>query len=223
MKIKSFVSILVGVLLIGTMSACGSTVPKLAEPSTNVEDSQSVITTLTKAETIKVKKEVISFGDKWTVYADDVETATIEGQAIPLLGDTYNMFTLDGNLVGSEVEKVFKVLPGAEFYDYQNELQGSLQQELTFLFQKFTLYDVEDNVLVTAEQKFDFTLNFDIMSTSDEVQYKVKKAFLSWGDTLEIEKVAKDPTISGVNAVWFTVIANELNNSSNDESSKNKK
>lgn len=220
---KSIVAAAVGVALVTALTACGSTVPKQGEVSKDPKDSASVVSALNDAKKINVHKAVFSWGDSWTVTADDVEVAEIHGQAVAVLGDTYNMYSKKGNLVGSEAEKVFKLLPGAVFYDDQNKPRGSMNQDLSVFLQKFTMLDVKNKTVATAEQNLNLTLNFDIKDAKGATQYKVSKAFFSWGDSLDLERVSKDAKVSGLDAVWFAVIANELNAAKNDDSGSHKK
>lgn len=223
MKMKSIIAVAVGVVLVGALTACGSVVPKQGAVSKDPKDSASVVNALNDAKKINVHKAVFSWGDSWTVTADNVEVAEIHGQVVPVLGDTYNMYTKKGNLVASEAEKVFKLLPGAVFYDDQNKASGSMNQDLTLFLQKFTMLDAQNKTVATASQNLNITLNFDIKDPAGATQYNVSKAFFSWGDSLDLTRVSKNTKVSGLDAVWFAVIANELNATKSDSGSSHKK
>lgn len=206
-----------GAVLVGTLTGCGATVAELPDSTSNVKDSQSVIQTLDEAKEINLKKEVFSIGDSWDVQADGEDIAEMKGQAIPVLGDTYTMYSTDGNVVGSEAQKIAQVMRGATLYDYNNEERGEIEQNLSLMLSKYTITDSTGKTIGTAEQKLSMTLNFDIKNSDGDVEYKVSKAAFSWGASLDVERQVDSPEVSAQDAVWLTVIANEVEEAQNDK------
>jgi uncharacterized protein YxjI len=199
-----------GAVLVGTLTGCGATVAELPDATNNVKDSESIIQTLDEAEEINLKKAAISMGDSWDVKVNDENIANMKGQVIPVLGDTYTMYSTDGNVVGSEAQQVAQIMRGATLYDYNNVERGEIEQNLNLLFSKYTITDNQGNTVGTAEQKLSITLNFDIKNAEGEVEYTVSKAAFSWGASLDIERQVDNPDVSAQDAVWLTVIANEV-------------
>lgn len=200
-----------GAVLVSSLSGCGVTVAELPDSTGNSADSKAVIQTLNEAEMITLDKKVISWGDNWNVSADGTDTAELKGQAIPVLGDTYSMYSTNGNLVASEAEQVIRTLHGATTYDYENEERGSIDQNLSLILQSYTIKDVDGNVVGTADQKMGMSLNFEIKNADGEVEYKVKKAMVSWGASLDVERQVENPSVDAQDAVWLSVIVSEVN------------
>jgi len=210
-KFTKGISALAGaVVLTGILAGCGGVTATELPPVTKDEsDSNAVLQALNTAEIISLKKAAISLGDDWTVSADGEKLAELKGQFIPVLGDTYNMFSNNGNLVATEAEQTFKVMRAATLYDAQNEIRGEIQQKFDPFLSNYTIKDVDGNILGTAEQKFSLTLNFEIKNADGTVEYKVKKAALSLGASLEIERMVEVPAVDAQDAVWMAAIANE--------------
>jgi uncharacterized protein YxjI len=200
-----------GAILVGSLTGCGVTVAELPSSSANVSDSKSVIQTLNEAEKISLDKKVISLGDSWNVSADGKDMAELKGQAIPVLGDTYSMYSTNNNLVASEAEQVVRTLHGATTYDYENKERGTIDQNLSLILQSYTIKDTKGNVIGTADQNMGMTLDFDIKNADGRVEYKVKKAMVSWGASLEVERQVSNPEVDAQDAVWLSVIVNEVN------------
>lgn len=208
-------------VLVGSLTACGTTVAELPDKTSNVSDSQATVQTLNDAEKINVNKSLVSLGDNWSVKVGDNEVATVKGQFIAVLGDTYSMYSPNENLVASEAEQVVLGLPAATMYDYNNEEQGVIKQELSPFMQKYTIKNIAGETVGTAEQQFSLGLKFDIKDASGETEYTVSKAMISWGASLDIEKKVDQADVSAEQALWVTMIANELNEEKSDSSKKN--
>lgn len=176
-------------------------------------DSLAVIETLNNAKNIQLRKTVISFGDEWTVVADGREVAKIKGQPLYMIGDTYSMFTLKGNLVGSEGEQFRIINHRADLYDYNNTKIGSIDQEVLSFLYKFTFRDAAGNVTGKMDQDFNLVLAGTMMDANGTPAWKFSKQFLSWGATLDLTRQSSDTRIDVMSAIWMTVIINEIDES----------
>lgn len=208
-------------VLVGSLTACGATVAELPDKTSDVSDSQATIQVLNDADKINVNKSLVSLGDNWSVKVGDNEVATVKGQFIAVLGDTYSMYSPNENLVASEAEQVVVGLPAATMYDYNNEEQGVIKQNLSPFVQKYTIHNAAGETVGTAEQQFSLGLKFDIKDASGETEYTVSKAMISWGASLDIEKKVDQADVSAEQALWITMMANELNEEKSDSSKKN--
>lgn len=178
--------------------------------------------TLNNAKEIKVKKQLISWGDKWTVYADDKEIGTIQGRALYMIGDVYVLSDNKGQMIAAEEENWNFGLQdnSASFFNNKKENVGLLKQNWSWF-----LYDFEilrgSKVVGRVQEKFNWTLSIDIKNAeTNEIEWHVSKKLLSLGSELTIEK--KDQKdISGLEAVWTTVIMNEMSEHDSNKSSKN--
>lgn len=210
-----------GAILIGSLTGCGATVTSLPDATSNKTDSTSVVQTLNEAEDINVHKSVFSWGGQhWDVSADEEKIADIKGQAVPVLGDTYNMYSGKENLVATQAEQVLQVGKGATTYDYDNVERGTIDQNFSPILNTYTIKDADGNKVGTAEQNLSLTKNFDIKNADGEVEYTVKKAAISWGSNFDIERQVENPEVDAQDAIWISIMVNEGNGSSSSSSSR---
>lgn len=203
------------VLLAGC--SVGGSVESLPKITTADEfDSRAVIDSLETAGTITLKKDVISWGDNWTVTADGVEVAEIKGQPLYMIGDTYSMFSANGNLVGSEGEQFRLVDHKAKLYDYNNDFAGMIDQEMASVLYKFTIFDADMNKVGTMNQKLSFALTGDIKDNEGDVAWRMSKSMVSVGAKITLErKSASD--VDAMSAIWMSVVMNEIAEAAEDE------
>lgn len=173
-------------------------------------DSEAVLEKLRWADEITLKKKAMSFNDQYEVSADGEKVGEIQGQYIYTLGDTFSLFSTAGNLVASEGEAYRVVKHEAKLYNYNNEPAGRIQEEISFLLTRWTIYDANDEKLGQAEQNFSWTLNFDVKNAEGEPEYTISKAAFSIGAEMTIKRVANEPTVPVMNAVWLAAVANEI-------------
>lgn len=222
------VFIILGGIQIGQMMVTQKQVKQYNTPKS---DEQQTISdnaykefnkTLNKVKTIRVEKHFISWGDKWTVYAKDKEVGTIQGRALYIIGDVYMLFNNKGEMIAAEEENWnFRLRDNsASFFNNKKEQVGLLKQKWSWF-----LYDFEiwrgNKVVGTVNEKFNFTLSVDIKNAATGiVEWHVRKKLLSFSAVLEIEK--KDQKdISGLEAIWTTVIMNEMSEHDSKKSSQN--
>lgn len=198
--------IVIFISLVVLVSGCSA--PEQSIQTNDELDSISVIEAINNADTIQAKKAVFSFGDSWDIYADGVKVGYVKGVPLYLIGDTYSLFSVNDNLVGSESEN-FKVINNtANVYDYNNNQTGYISQEVISLLYKFKIY--EDDVHVgTAEQNFSIRLDADIKDADDNIEWHISRAIMSLGADVTITRNDSDD-VSGMNAMWISLILNEI-------------
>jgi len=182
-----------------------------------------VLQKLDEAEEITLQKRLISWGDRWSVNVNGEQIAEVRGQPIYLIGDTYSMFSNNGNLVGSEGEAFRIALNEARLYDYNNEQTGVIRQRWTALFYNFDFLDMDGQTVGNLQQNFALTLNASITNPDGSCAFQISKALLSIGDRLTVARCGKSE-IPAVDAVWMAMILNEIDasrSSSNSSSSSN--
>lgn len=215
---RKFFAVLVIMTTLLTGCSVGGSVDSLPKVTTADEsDSLAVIEALENADVITVKKDMISIGDHWTVSADGVKVADIKGQPLYMIGDTYSMFSVKGNLVGSEGEQFRLIERKAKLYDYNNEFVGQIDQEIFSLLYKFTFFDADMNKTGTMEQNFNLVLSADIKDNNGVVVWHFDKKLISLGAELTLERKG-DSDIDAMSAVWMTVLANEISEASSSTS-----
>jgi uncharacterized protein YxjI len=208
---RSIAAVACGAVLAVSLSACGVTVAQLPSTKTgSVEDSNASISQLDAAPKIDVDKAVVSLGDSWSIKVDGNEVASIKGQVIPIIGDTYSMFNEKGDLLASESEKKLTLFQSAALYDYNNKPDGELNRNPTLIMQKYSVTDSKGQTVATADQNLALTLNFDVKNKKGQVEYNISKAVFSLGASLSIEQKVKNPEVPAVDAIWIAVVANEI-------------
>lgn len=205
--------------LVGCSMANGGSAPLVTN---SVEDSEAVLTALEEADVITAKKAALSFGDRWKIKADGVEVGEIRGQEIYLIGDTYSLFSNNGNLVASEAEGYRVVHHRAKTYDYNNAERGEIKQTLSFFLSEYKINNKAGETVGSAKQKLNVALSLDVLDTDGQVDYKISKKILSFGADVVIENNDKNSTVNAIDALWLAVIASEVHEakSSNNNSSK---
>lgn len=198
--------IVIFISLVVLVSGCSA--PEQSIQTNDELDSISVIEAINNADTIQAKKAVFSFGDSWEIYADGVKVGYVKGVPLYLIGDTYSLFSVNDNLVGSESEN-FKVINStANVYDYNNNQTGYISQEIISLLYKFKIY--EDDALVgTAEQNFSIRLDADIKDADDNIEWHISRAIMSLRADVTITRNDSDD-VSGMSAMWVSLILNEI-------------
>lgn len=222
---KRFAALVLPLFLLVTLALSGCTAPggsgtgkSLA--SGDVEDSRDVLTALNGAQTISLKKDAISWGDRWEVRVDGKLVATIKGEAIYVIGDTYSMYSIAGNLVGRESEEFRIINRRATIYGYDGAPAGALEQDFNLFLGRFRILDTTGKVVGTAEQNFNITLSATIKDRSGNGAWSVKKALWSWGASLEVTSLRPDSSVPGIDAVWMAVAMNEIHESQSSRAGK---
>lgn len=174
-------------------------------------DSQATLDTLRFAEVIELKKTAISLNDVYSVKADGEELGEIRGQYIYALGDTYSYFSERGNLVASEGEGFRLVSHEAELYDYLNQPSGSIKENISWPLTNWSIYDSEGERIGNAQQNLNFSLDFTVNDELGNPQYQINKNLFSmFGAELKITRIANEPTVHAMNAIWLAAITNEI-------------
>lgn len=221
MQLKKIAAVVMAVALTLPLAGCTSDTSSI-EPTADAAASEAAIGRLEDAKIIKLDKAAFSLGDKWSVEADGEDVATIEGKTLYLIGDVYVMRDMDGNLLGYEAEQAKGFTHGADLYDAEKNAVGEIRDELFSWGYHFHVKDADGTEVGGAEQKLmSWTLSMDLTGMDeDDVEWKMEKAAFSWGDSITLTRVKDgDGDLSAVNAIWLSVIANEIDSSSGSSSS----
>lgn len=209
----SILAVISAFILVATFSGCA---PSASAKVANTDEPESVISALQDADKIVAKKKVMSFGDQWTIIADDEEVGIIRGEPIYLIGDTYSLFSNSGKLVGSEAESYRLINHSAKLYDHDSNPRGEIKQKVSVMFQEFEIFDASGNPDGIANQKMSAAMKYEITGTSDSVDYIIKKSLMSMGSKVTIERKNVDSSVSAIDAVWLAVIASEVDDASKE-------
>lgn len=197
---------------LAVLTGCSAAYESGVTPTVSADetDSLEVLSALNEAQEITLEKKVLSLNDVYTVSADDVVVGEIRGQYIYLIGDTFSLFSNEGNLVGSEGEELRVVTNSAELFDWENNPTGEWQEHVSWPMKKWALIDSEGEKVAQANQKLSIALNFTIKDLDDEPQFEIKKSVISIGSRIAITKVAEEPAMEAIDALWLAAITNEI-------------
>lgn len=184
----------------------------------DINDSRAVLEALDNAQTITLQKRLISWRDHWNVSVDGTQVAEVRGLIVPVIGDTYSMFSNAGNLVGSEGEEFRLALNEARLFDYNNEYIGSINQNFTLLLYNFNLTNPHGEQIGYLQQNFGIALNATLNNTNSSCAYRIRKAVLSLGARITVERCG-ETEIPAINAVWMAMILNEIDEARNSSRS----
>lgn len=194
------------------MSSCTiTTINTSSHPNVSVEEHKSYVdktlNTLNKAHNIRLKKDVISWGDHWTVYADGEAIGHVHGKPIYFL-EVYEFTNLDGVVIASEEENLKVINATADLKDWQGNQTGSIEQEIISMLAKLRIY--RDNKQVgNIEQKLDLRINAEI-TTNDNAEWKLKGKIVTVGADLTLTRLRSDTEVTPLEAIWSSLILHEI-------------
>lgn len=180
----------------------------LPEATADVKVSQSIVDKINSAESIHLKKKALTFREDWTISADGVEVAHIEGGTFKVL-DTYTSTTVDGeNLIGYMTEDNRLLGRSAEVYDYNADYTGYIDWEYS-MFIRMSLYDDEDEVVGDIQSEFSMGLKADMKDVEGDTSWNLERKVMSFGADITLTAGDTD-SISGVDAIWMTILVSNL-------------
>ena len=189
-----------------TCTSCNTT-PE-GESSKDVADSRAVVDRINAAKKIQADKAPLTFGDRWTIYADGQNVGEVRGTVLPAMGDTYSLYSPSGNLVGSEVKSPKVVSHTAKIYDWSNQETGYLQVD-TLSFMMTASIHHGDTKVGAAEQNLGLSLSSDILDTAGRRAWHMGRDMLSIGSDLTITREA-DTEVTGMDALWVSLVMSEI-------------
>jgi hypothetical protein len=191
----------------------------------NADDSQNTVTALNNAKVIKVQKALINFGgDSWTVNADGKDVGKIKGQAFKIIGDTYSMYSTEGNFVGAEGEQFRLVNHTAKTYNFNGQQDGAINQGFSWPLDTYDFIDASGKKIGSMDQDFSITLSGTAKDTEGNAAWSFSKAAFALSSEITIKRESSKK-IPALTAIWTAVIMSEIadaKNSSSDSSSSSK-
>lgn len=231
---KKIVSTILAATLAFTVSACDNGNVVSPESVANGSEQQALamsgedheaqvnetLEILQNASSIRLKKDFISWGDHWTVYADGEVVGNVHGRPIRML-EVYEFTNTNGVLIASEEENWKIVNATANLKDWQGNQIGRIEQEIFTMLAKLRIYR-GDKQVGAIDQKFDFGMNAQIVGTSNLPQWNLKGKVFTMGADLTLTRATDDASITPMEAIWSSLILYEITSSdSSSSSSKN--
>ena len=161
-----------------------------------------------------IKEKVFSWGDRFTVkdvYGND--RYTVQGKVLSL-GKKLHVFDNDGREVAFIKQELLSLLP--KFYVYCNDRQvAEIRKEFTFLKPRYTIsglgWEINGNFW---EHDYEVT-------QGGETIVRIRKEWMTWGDTYELDIADPDDEIIALAVVLTIDCVNEANSGANASLSGN--
>lgn len=208
------------------MSSClSSTANTQNPPDVSVEKHQSYVEEtldiLNRANNIQLKKDIISWGDHWTVYADEKAVGYVNGKPLRFL-EVYEFTNLDGIVIASEEENWKVVNSTANLKDWQGNQTGRIEQEVFSMLAKLHIYR-DDQKIGNIQQKLDLGINAEITADNNG-EWKLKEKIITVGSNLTLTRLENNTEVTPLEAIWSSLILYEIisTSSGNSSSQRNK-
>lgn len=202
---KAMVAFVVAVALMLCLTGCGADLDK-AERLT----AEQAILQMGQARELTLKKALLSWGDRWDVYADGNLVATIAGEVL-YRTDTYTMRSTNGAIICSEEEQESFVTARARKFDADGEVDGWFDQELTLWLVKIDVLDRDGRKVASVEQQLSLALNADVKDADGDVAWHLEKDLVSLdGATIHLTRREGTDAVDVRDAVMVSAVLNEL-------------
>lgn len=218
---RKITSILIALACAFGMSACASSTANTRNyPNVSVEEHKSYVdetlNTLNKAHNIRLKKDLISWGDHWTVYVDGEAVGYVHGKPIRFL-EVYELTNLDGVVIASEEENWKVINSTANLKDWQGNQTGRIEQEVFSMLAKLRIYR-DDQQVGNIQQKLDLGINAEI-ATDNDGEWKLKGKIIIAGADLTLTRLKDNTEVTPLEAIWSSLILHEITSTSSENSS----
>lgn len=215
---KKTINSIIAILVVFIITACGTGIGKDTYkniPTTNnLISTQKTLDELAQADEIVLKKSLLSLGDNWSVQVNGHEIAQVKGDTIMVLGDDYVMTSKNGDIIGSKSENIRFFTRGTTKYDSQAKPVGFYEQQVLSLRLNIYTLDKDKNKVGELNSEFlSFNWEGTIKDKKDKTSYTFKKEIFSIGSKITIKKVAEPEGIDTMDAIWMTMISNEIKES----------
>lgn len=183
-----------------------------------------LVTTLSQANTVKVKKSWFSFNKNYQVYVDGEKVGKVEGLYFNLFGERLVLSDLKGQVYGSEQQvKRWNIRLNrlAQVYNQTDETVGYIGEQLIQDFFRlghtFHFYDENrEEIAISKEKVFRFFPEYIIEDKDGNLLYRIKKKVSLLVSTYEITNY--DSSFLPVEqAVFLTCILDSIKAAESEE------
>lgn len=158
------------------------------------ESDTDLLTTLSQAETIKIKRSWFSFNKDYRVYVDGKKVGKVEGLYFNLFGERLVLSDLDGQVYAAEQQvKRWNIRLNrlAQVYNASDETVGFIGEKVIADFFRlgytFHFYDTNRQEIAMSKEKiFRIFTEYVIEDGQGKKLYKIKKKFTLFTSTYEI-------------------------------------
>ena len=187
-------------------------------------EQADLVTTLSQANTIKIKKSWFSFNKDYQVYVDGEKVGKVEGLYFNIFGERLVLSDLKGQVYGSEQQVKrwnLRLNRLAQVYNGGDETVGYIGEQVIQDFFRlghtFHFYDVnQKEIAVSKEKIFRFFPEYIIEDKEGRPLYKIKKKFSFLTSTYEITNYDSS-SVPVEQAIFLTCILDAVKASENEE------
>lgn len=197
-----------------SMSGCG-TAALAGEDVSKAEQytAAQAIHQMESADQLTLRKANISLGDRWDVYADGHFVATIDGEAIYLVGDTYTLRSTNGEFISSEREDISVITGRATKLDADGNEVGRYDEELAFLHHRIGFTDGDGNATGSMESRLwppTIRNHAEVMDADGDSAWEYSEEWLSWDNaTVHLDRHDDADDMDVTDAVMGAAIYHE--------------
>ena len=211
---KTFVAFIIIVALILGKSVINLICTKTGI-STNytAEETLAILENASKIEVCKNYRTI--FYNDYNIIVDGECVAVVTGEFFKLFGDTFTMYSSNGERIMYEEEEVFHLNRQAQFYSASGDRAGRLESKYFTILDKDTFYTQQGTAIARCDKQFAIPAKYIIQANGNTL-YTIKKNFFFYNYTIYVE----DNTVLNVkDAVMISCIEAAVASSSNSSSS----
>lgn len=183
--------------------------------STDYSASETV-EILNNAETISVCKNYRTlFKNDYNVIVNGENVAVVTGKVFKIFGDTFTMYSSNGDVIMSEKEEKLHLNRQSQFFNSSEAKTGRLESKIFTLLDKDIFYDNNDNVVANCDEKFSIPTRYIIHSGNTDL-YSIKKQFAFSNYTITVKDNSK---LSPTDTVMITCIKSAISSSKSSKGS----
>lgn len=203
------------------LTGCGNSSDQSTDKNTAEisEDStkEETLKAINDAKKIVIKKDLITFDNNYTIYADNQEVAELHGRVVKgFVGDVFSIKTLGGETIASEKQQKrygvkfsrsakVSMPDGSTHYIAEEKIK-----DMAKIGYRTHFFDGDDNELGRTRKVISITNDNKIYNKDGDVAYEVDgKISLSGKYVIDVKDTSK---ISPIEAIFFTCIQHEIEN-----------
>jgi uncharacterized protein YxjI len=212
--ISSIIFILIGKLVLNLV------LTETGEKTNYSKDE--VFEILQNAEEIRICKNYRTiFKKDYSIIVNGEQVAVVQGEVVKMLGDTFTMYSSNGEKICYEKEEVLHLNRQAQFYDANGNKRGRLHSKFFTLFNKDEFYDNSGNKIARCDEQLAIPAEYIIHDTNGNELYYIEKDLFFDNYTLIIKDNEK---LDVVDAILISCIQDAVaGDSDNNNNSSSKK
>ena len=182
---------------------------------------EEVVEILQDAEEIRICKNYRTiFKKDYSIIVNGKQIAVVQGEVVKMFGDTFTMYSSNGEKICFEKEEVLHLNRQAQFYDANGNKKGRLHSKFFTFLNKDEFYDASGNKIARCDEQFAIPAEYIIHDTNGNELYYIEKDLFFDNYTLTVKNNEK---LDVVDAILISCIEDAVASDSDDDDSSSKK